>query len=227
MRSTRRRGELVLTSIAATILLAVILPASAPATSSEEVPHVAGLVVDYGDGRVAYALVPFDEEELSGIELLRRSGLSLLTVPFGGMGEGICAIEETGCDLSACRARLCQTGDPDSPFWHYAQLGQDGTWTTSPLGASSSTVTDGGIDAWAWSDSDPAPGTLSLGDIADIIGVDDADLVAGEPVSVTVGEEVTREASTRNETLLAAAVVGGVLALGGVALARARRGAKA
>ena len=37
----------------------------------------AGVVVVHGDGRVATGCVAFDEPQLTGLELLRRSGLDL------------------------------------------------------------------------------------------------------------------------------------------------------
>ena len=46
--------------------------------------NVAGLIVDYGDGRISYAVIPFDEDEINGLDLLNRSGLDVVTVGFGG-----------------------------------------------------------------------------------------------------------------------------------------------
>jgi hypothetical protein len=102
--------------------------------------NVAGLVVDYGDGRISYAMVPFPEEEISGIELLRRSGLDLVTVGFGGMGDAVCQIEDTGCPVDDCRRRLCQTSDPESPFWRYLRQTTPGDWEFLALGASGARV---------------------------------------------------------------------------------------
>ena len=52
------------------------------ATSGQE-PNHASLVVVYPDGRVETLCVEFDEETISGAELLRRSGLSVV---FAGSG---------------------------------------------------------------------------------------------------------------------------------------------
>jgi hypothetical protein len=221
----------------AAVLLALVLRvatgagvaygAGTPGSHHVEDVNVAGLVVEFGGGQVAYALVPFTEPAISGFELLNRSGLSLLSVEFGGLGQGICAIEETGCDLGACRARLCQTGDPDSAFWQYAQGSDDGSWSPSPLGASGSQVTDGGIDAWSWGSAPPDPGQVTLDDIAARTGVELAALRTGErtePVLVTTGGDQD-EATAGRDGILAAAIVGGVVILGGLALRRQRRGA--
>lgn len=194
-------------------------------TQSEDAINVSGLVVDYGDGGRAYALVPFAEETISGMDLLRRSGLSLLSVEFGGMGEGVCAIEETGCDLSACRVRLCQNGDPDSPFWQYVRLDDDGQWQPAPLGASSSTVGDGEVNGWFWTDETPESGATTLAAIAAETGTDLETFASSsasdlEPVVVTVGGDQDDDTSS---ILAGIAVVTGMAALGGVLVLRSRR----
>ncbi|MBX3071797.1 MAG: hypothetical protein KF883_14925 [Thermomicrobiales bacterium] len=137
---------------AALLLLAFWLAAWAPVGVDAET-HLAGLVIDYGDGTVTYATVPFDEETIDGIELLRASGLSLVSIPFGGLGEGVCSIEGHGCGVADCR-RLCQTSEPNSPFWHYYVLGPDG-WELQNRGASGTDVLPGDIQGWSWTGDDP------------------------------------------------------------------------
>jgi hypothetical protein len=197
-----------------------------PGSQPVENVNLAGLVVTFGDGEVAYAIVPFTESSISGFELLDRSGLALLSIEFGGLGQGVCAIEETGCDPTACRVRVCQTGDPDSAFWQYAQQRGDGSWSPSPLGASNSEVIDGGIDAWSWS-SDPAdPGAITLDDIADRTGVDLAAFRSGEradPALVILGENPEDPARIR-QGIITAALIGGVAVIAGMAVFRHRRG---
>ncbi len=141
----------------AMMALGVAIGATVSGASGADSEHVAGLIVDYGDGAITYAWVPFPEDQISGVDLLEMSGLPVLTVGFGGMGDAVCKIVTTGCDVSPCRQRLCQTADLNSPYWHYLRLGPDGTWTLRPLGGSSSDVTDGVIDAWVWAGSDSMP----------------------------------------------------------------------
>jgi len=190
--------------------------------------NVAGIVVDYGDGRTSYALIPFEEETISGVELLRRSGLSLLSVEFGGMGEGVCAIGETGCDLSACRARLCQTGDPDSPFWQYVRDDGDGKWQPTPLGASSSMVEPGDVDGWFWTETAPRTNASTLDDIASEAGVDletfpSSDGANLEPVVVTEGDTPYSKAMDQGSVLAGIAIVAGMAAFGGFLIVRTRQ----
>jgi len=130
-------------------LLIVLAAAGYTPAGGQEPAGYAGIVIRPGDGTVTYAYVPLDGP-VSGIELLRRSGVSLLTVGFGGLGEGVCKIEETGCELGPCRTRLCQTGDRDSPYWRYFQQDEQGTWVASPLGGSATKIAPGDVQGWSW-----------------------------------------------------------------------------
>ncbi len=191
--------------------------------------NVAGIVVDYGDGRISYAVVPFAETSISGVELLRRSGLSLLSVEFGGMGEGICAIEDTGCDLSACRARLCQTGDPDSPFWQYVRVGGDGAWQPAPLGASSSAIEDGDVDGWFWTGTAPQTSAVTLDQVASETGIDLGDFAASsgtnpEAIVMTEGGDSDSQAIEQGSILAGIGIVAAIAALGGLLIVRSRQG---
>jgi len=211
----------------AVLLAAPVHPALGqdPATS-----NVAGIVVDYGDGRVSYALVPFAEDSISGMELLHRSTLPLLTVDFGGMGEGVCKIDKTGCDPTPCRARLCQTGDPDSPFWQYLRRDPAGEWEFVQLGASASTVHDGDVNGWYWTGTTPTGVATSLPDIAAKLGADLDETRAGDfPKSlvVTTGASAgERDSPVRRDILLGGGVILGIAVAGAIAIRRSRQPAR-
>lgn len=129
----------------------------------------AGLIVEHGDGSVTYVLVIFPEDEIASLDLLRRSGLSLTTLASGGLGEAVCSIDEEGCSLSDCQSRLCQTGDPGSPFWKFFRMNDAGVWVASPLGASASTVGDGDVDLWAWTGGEPTVSVVTMNGLADLV----------------------------------------------------------
>ena len=220
-RAMPRHGLLV----ALALVCVVLAPWLHGTGAAQEPVHAAGLVIDYGDGRVSYAWVPFTEETISGIELLKRSGLSLVAVSFGGLGEGVCAIEGTGCGVDACRARLCQTADRTSPFWQYLRQEGPGDWKQFALGASQSDVRDGDIDAWAWSGSDPELPALTMADLAGRVNADmEASDGAARALAVTVGgaPQSTERARAR-ELAPAVAIIAGVLGAGMFAIRRARR----
>lgn len=211
-----------------------VLPVSATAESAPPaLPHAAGLIVDYGDGALSYAWVPFAAEQISGVDLLRMSDLPILTVGFGGMGEAVCKIVKTGCDVSPCRQRLCQTADRSSPYWQYRRLGPDGRWKTQPLGGSSSIVTDGVVDAWIWAGGDSTPNlpALSLVTIAERAGAGSTAVQLSDerqalrPFVRTTGGDPQLDSgmtSSRTEYLVAALLLLTIAAAGGAIVWRAR-----
>ncbi len=228
MRQSRPKSSAVRPVALVFVAVAIAWGGARVAAQDASPANVAGIVVDYGDGHSTYAIVAFEEASISGVELLRRSGLSLLTVEFGGLGEGVCAIEETGCDLSACRTRLCQTGDPDSPFWHYVREGGDGAWLPAPLGASSSTIENGDVDGWFWTGAAPADQSLTLDQIALETGIDLTSYATSagtvpEPVLISSGDPADDGALDRGSVIGGIAVVAGVAAIGGLLIRRSRQ----
>ncbi len=218
--SPRRHGLLV----AVALVCIIVAPWLHGTVAAQEPAHAAGLMIDYGDGRVSYAWVPFTEESISGIELLKRSGLSLVAVSFGGLGEGICSIEGTGCGVEPCRARLCQTADRESPYWQYVRQDGPGNWKPFALGASQSDVRDGEIDGWAWSGTSPVLPALTLADIAG--RVDAGAVTADSPpraLAVTEGGgPEPSEAAGWRDLAPAAAIMAAVAGVGTFAIWRAR-----
>jgi hypothetical protein len=92
--------------VCAALVLAWTLVA-APGRAQEAV-NSAGLIVIDGEGGVGYAVVTFEEPEISGMELLRRAGADPVTVSFGGLGEGVC-----GIGGRVCGGRVPEAGVPD------------------------------------------------------------------------------------------------------------------
>lgn len=154
-------------TLLAIVWLAIFLPVPAAAQAGD-LSH-AGLVVRHGDGRVTYVYVAFREDELNGVELLRRSGLEAVTIPFGGLGEGVCSLEGEGCGVTECR-RLCQTGGTDSPYWRYFGLTADGAWAAFELGASTAMVRNGDVQLWSWSPDDAGIAPVALADVERLSG---------------------------------------------------------
>jgi hypothetical protein len=136
--------------------------------------HYAGLVVRHDDARLTYAYVGFTEDEINGIELLKRSGLDVVTIAFGGLGEGVCSIDEHGCPSTDCRKRVCQGPKADDPFWQYFRQTAPGAgdWYALVLGGSATKVHDGDIDGWSWTGTEPGLPALTLAEIAARAGYD-------------------------------------------------------
>ena len=126
----------------------------------------AGLVIRDQAGELTYAYVAFAEPEISGIELLERSGVEIVTVGFGGLGAAVCSIQGEGCAVDECRRRLCQGPRPDDPFWQSFRQQAPGDWRPEILGASSAIVRDGDIAGWSWTNGDAQLPTVTLTEVA-------------------------------------------------------------
>lgn len=208
-------ARLQLTLLVAAVLVVLLPAVSVRATEAGGdggVPlHQAGLVVRHGDGTMTYAVVAFPEDHISGIELLQRSGIEFLAVPFGGLGEGVCQIEREGCEVTECRRTVCQA-TRSSPYWQYLDQTADHAWRPAPLGASGSRVGDGDVLAWAWSAAVPQMPSLDLADVGGRAGLDAADLTSlgrGDAGLAVVKSSVSDVGNTEGVTTL----LGGVVAL--------------
>jgi hypothetical protein len=147
------------------------------AQSTGDALNHAGLVIRHGDGRLTYAYVAFEEEEIGGIELLRRTGVEQVTIPFGGLGEGVCQIDGEGCPASECRRRVCQATGQDSPYWRYFGLDEGGDWVPFALGPSSARVRDGDVQGWSWTPDEAELPAMTLAEVAQLAGAP----TTGEP----------------------------------------------
>ncbi len=107
----------------------------------------AALVVVHGDGSVLTRCVDFSEPQISGYDLLQRSGLDL-KIEVTGMGAAICRIDHEGCSYPQ-ESCFCQSEGETNTYWVYWHLA--GTeWIYSQLGASTSQVSPGSVNGWVW-----------------------------------------------------------------------------
>ncbi len=143
MEPLHRLTSLVLWGLV--IALAGIV-AGTGASSGQDLNH-ADLVIVFPDGRVETRCVLFEEEEISGAELLRRSGLSIVFSGTAGFGEGVCRIDDTGCsDPGSC---YCQCSGGDCAYWAYFGLADD-EWRYQNVGPSQRMIRNSDSDAWVW-----------------------------------------------------------------------------
>ncbi|MEX2159663.1 MAG: hypothetical protein WEB04_09710 [Dehalococcoidia bacterium] len=137
-------------------------------STSAQGTHHAAIVIDFGGGQLTSSCVPFAEDEISGADLLRRSGASVVFTGFGGgLGAGVCEIDGQGCnDPGDC---FCQCRGADCHYWSYWTL-QDGAWHFQNVGAGQRDVHDGDADAWVWGDRrTPPDADLGYGDVCPVI----------------------------------------------------------
>ena len=124
-------------------------------------PIRVGLYVQFEDGSSTtrcVALNPADYpagKEVTGLDVLRQSGLDLIFETGGGFGVKICKLDKTGCDFPAedCFCR-CQ-GNP-CQYWTY-WYAENGAWKYSSVGANGRQVQDGDVEGWVWGGGKTAP----------------------------------------------------------------------
>lgn len=201
--------------------VAMCILALIPATAfGQDSAYEAGVIVDYGDDRITWIWIPFEEPETRLIDLLQSTELEMVTVGFGGLGEGVCQIDDTGCPVGDCRQRLCQTNSA-SPFWRIMRLNGD-EWVFSSSGVSGSVVNDGDIYALSWSSENPDLPVLDVEELAANAG---ADRNASNPVAAMHTEgESAREDSSSASWAPAIGAVGVVVVAAGVLVLRAKTG---
>ncbi len=130
------------------VLAAVVALLVVPGLRAQQGRHRAGLVIQYGDGRVETYCVAFDEPEITGLELLQRSGVPLIIDPSYAWGAAVCKIDGEGCDFPQ-ESCFCQCEGADCRYWAYYHL-QGNTWEYSNVGPSQYLVQPGDVDGWAW-----------------------------------------------------------------------------
>ena len=119
----------------------------------------AGLVVQFADGRVETRCVTFEEEEITGADLLLTySGLEAIIDASSGMGITVCQLEGEGC-AHPSEACFCQCmGGGDCAYWNYFYREPGSSeWTYSALGAVLRKVRHGSVEAWVWGDGTTPP----------------------------------------------------------------------
>jgi len=135
-------------------------------------PNQAAVVVRFEDDHVESRCVSFEEQQISGFDLLERSQFQI-AAQVEGTGIMACQIDGTGCPTGDCFCQ-CKGGD-ECVYWSYWRHGEDG-WRYSQLGAGTAIVRDGTVDGWSW-----GPGSL---------------VYAVQPPEVTFDEVCSQDAKT-------------------------------
>jgi hypothetical protein len=131
--------------------------ADGDAASAQQTAHHAGLLIVFPEGRVETRCVEFTGDSITGTELLQQSDLPIVFAGFGGLGSGVCRIDDVGCsDPGDC---FCQCRGGTCGYWSYFAL--DGnTWTYLSLGPAQHHLHDGDVDGWVWGSGRTGPGDL-------------------------------------------------------------------
>ena len=151
----------------ALVVLLLALGGSLLSTAAQR-PNGAGLVIRHGDGTLIYAYVQFEEESITGLDLITRSGIDATLAPFGGLGGAVCSLNGEGCPSDNC---FCHSYASPAYYWnYYVHSGDD--WSSYPVGPSSRTLSDGDIDGWSWTAAESGLPVTNIDEIARMNGVD-------------------------------------------------------
>lgn len=179
-------------------------------TAAAQSPNRAGVVVVHSDGSFVTRCVAFEDETISGYDLLTRSGLDL-RMEVVGMGPAICRLDQEGCDEGQACFCQCQSGPCTYwTYWRQVPAGDAVEWQYSSIGAGQTQVSDGMMEAWVWGESTPGqeaavkPPPLRFDEVCsgDTVGV-------VEQVGVGL-------AASRSEVLIGLATVAGLPIIAGV-----------
>jgi hypothetical protein len=156
------KRSLFLCSWGLLFLAVAFLPGTALAhvrgTAPGDDPNQAALVVQFSDERVETRCIDFEGEEITGGEMLARSGLDAIMDVSSGLGVTVCQIEGQGCVYPAEHC-FCQCmGGGECAYWNYfyRDPGSD-AWVYSPLGAGAHKARPGSVEAWVWGDGRTPP----------------------------------------------------------------------
>ena len=120
--------------------------------------HHAALVVEHSSGRLLTRCVGFLEDQISGLQLIQRSGIEYQTQQFGGLGSAICQLDYEPQPIPSG----CFGG---GAYWQYFHRAPNG-WIQSGSGADSWSLHDGDMDGWRYaSGAGQAPVNISFSSV--------------------------------------------------------------
>ena len=181
------------------LLLAVL---GLPGATYAGEPSQAGLVVQFGDGRVETSCVAFQGEEITGADLLLTySGFDTIVDASSGMGITVCQLDTEGCAYPSDPC-FCQCmGGGECAYWNYfyRETGSS-EWTYSALGAVLRKVRHGSVEAWVWGNGITPP--TFEGTFESICAAPTAAATAARPTA-TVEPSASPELPTTTPTAMA------------------------
>ncbi len=140
--------RIVTICLALTLLLSPAVAETGLREARAQQANRVGLIVEHGDGSVTTRCVEFNEPEISGYDVLTRSGLDIVAAFESGMGAAVCAVDGEGCTVGSCLT--CDVPN----YWAYWHM-DGGDWVYAQIGVTSYTVHDGDVEGWRWGGGDP------------------------------------------------------------------------
>lgn len=116
---------------------APVVPGCAAAGS-----HHAALVVEHADGSVTTRCVAFDEDQITGAQLLNSSGIAWSGQTFGGFGDAVCALDGEPVSYADCLGK--------DRYWAVFVARTEGPWQLAIVGISTMTLHDGDAEGFRY-----------------------------------------------------------------------------
>ncbi len=158
--TTARTLQRVVARLALAALVGLTALAGLPPTQAGT-PNRAGLAVQFGDGVVITRCIEFDTTQVTGYDLIARSGLAFTVAGEPDTGATLCKIEQQGCPATDCFCAF-----PPN-YWSYWQLNDNDEWRFSPVGMSARNLGHGDVDGWIWGNGSVALPSISFAEICE------------------------------------------------------------
>jgi hypothetical protein len=139
-------------------LMAIVWLAAAAALAQDSEPNRVGLVVVHAGGQPATHCVEFDEEQITGLELVQRAGLEVSLDDTNPLGTAVCRLEGQGCGFPE-ETCFCQCQGSPCVYWSYWNWTPGNGWRYSNTSAAIRSLGDGEVDGWFWGDNDFGAGS--------------------------------------------------------------------
>ncbi len=108
----------------------------------------AGILVVFDNGKVGQRCVEFNQDEITGIELLEQSGYDISIDASYALGVAVCKIGRDGCNFPN-KPCFCECQGASCKYWSYWHW-NGSAWIYANMGASNRTIRNGDIDGWVY-----------------------------------------------------------------------------
>jgi len=138
-----------------------LIAADMPVSAAEDASDQALIAIQFGPGEQIVREISFTAP-ISGLAAIQMTGIPMEIADFA-WGKAVCSINGVGCPASDC---FC-----DTKFWSY-EYWDGGAWQGYLVGAADSSIGDGAVEGWRWTDFGvgslpPAPQLLAAQDALD------------------------------------------------------------
>ena len=184
-----RSGKAAWLGFSGAAALAAALLTSHPAHAAV---HHAALLIEHSGGGVLARCVAFAEDQITGLQLVQRSGVEYQAQSFGSIGSAMCQLDREPASVPpGCFG--------SGAYWQYFHRQGTG-WQTASVGASSSLLHDGDMDGWHY-----APGAGQAPPAVSFASVCIAPQPAAAATHSTLPQTTARSLPTRAATPTASA----------------------